>query len=166
MSVMLLKVTFEPQDGFAWNVKLGVYVVKPEKRGFMQPWQPLLLQEMNLLKCLFPLLFGMVSLVAQAQPQAPANPLYDPQGRVIPHDGIRETEPPPKPAKQTKASSKKASKAESAAEPRPAKSSKKAGSTKAGSKSSAKTTSKSASKTAAKPATKKSAKPAKKKSAP
>ena len=163
MSVMLLKVTFEPQDGFAWNVKLGVYVVKPEKRGFMQTWQPLLAQEMNLSKCLFPLLFVMVPLVSQAQPQAPGSTLYDPQGRAIPHDGIREAEAPPTPAKpakqakQTKASSKKST-ASPAAEVKPAKSGKKSSSTKAASKSSVKTSSKAASKTAAKPTTKKSTK--------
>jgi len=103
-------------------------------------------------KHLFYLLFALTTAAAQAQPQPPAGPLYDPQGRAIPHDGIREPEEAPKPAKASTKKKAKATKAAPAAEAKPAKSSKKIKTAKA-----TKPTSKTSSKTAAKPSGKKKA---------
>jgi hypothetical protein len=46
-------------------------------------------QEKNLFKWLFPIVFFVVATQAQAQPAPPAVPVYDAQGRLIPHDGPR-----------------------------------------------------------------------------
>ena len=66
-------------------------------------------------KWLFPLFFLMVAVTAQAQPQPPSGPLYDPQGRLIPYDPPAEVNETPRPASKPKASAKKKSGSKSAA---------------------------------------------------
>lgn len=105
----------ETPGWFAWNVKLAPSVVKPEKRGFTQPWQALAAQEMNLFKWLFPLFFLMIAATAQAQPQPPSGPLYDPQGRLIPYDPPSEANEPPRPASKPKTAGKQKSASKPAA---------------------------------------------------
>ena len=66
-------------------------------------------------KWLFPLFFLMVAATAQAQPQPPSGPLYDPQGRLIPYDPPSEASETPRPASKPKASAKKKSGSKSGA---------------------------------------------------
>jgi hypothetical protein len=68
--------------------------------------QPSLSQEMNLFKCLSPLIFLVASAAAQAQP--PSGPLYDPQGRLIPYDASTpDASEAPRPAIKPRATKKK-----------------------------------------------------------